>query len=75
MLDFVKAKELLKKHGQEHVLRFFDELDEDGRRGLLRQIEDVDFDMLDVIHHPKQEEKGKISPLKPSVPPGKSPPP
>ncbi len=63
MLDFVKAKELLKKHGQEHVLRFFDELDEDGRRGLLRQIEDVDFDMLDVIHHPKQEEKGKITPL------------
>ena len=63
MLDFAKAKELLKKHGQEHVLRFFDELDEDGRRGLLRQIEDVDFDMLDVIHHPKQEEKGKITPL------------
>lgn len=63
MLDFVKAEELLKKHGQEHVLRFFDELNEDGRRGLLRQIEDVDFDMLDVIHHPKQEEKGKITPL------------
>lgn len=63
MLDFAKAEELLKKHGQEQVLRFFDELDEDGRRGLLRQIEDVDFEMLDAIHHPKEEGKGKITPL------------
>lgn len=63
MLDFAKAEELLKKQGQEHVLHFFDELDEEGQRGLLRQIEDVDFDMLEMIHHPSREKKGVISPL------------
>ncbi len=63
MLDYTKAQELLKKHGQEHVLRFFYELDEEKKREFLRQIEDVDFEMLDVIEHPNQEKKGIITPL------------
>ncbi|MCK5113156.1 MAG: UDPGP type 1 family protein [Phycisphaerae bacterium] len=47
MFDIATAKEVLKRHGQEHVLKFYDELDDEHRKLLLRQIEGLDFDMLD----------------------------
>ena len=62
MLQRTDAENLLKKYGQEHVLRFYDELDENGQRSLLKQVEEIDFEMLGAIGA-KQQEKGKISPL------------
>jgi UDP-N-acetylglucosamine/UDP-N-acetylgalactosamine diphosphorylase len=38
---------LLAAHGQEHVLRFWDELDAERRSELRREIESIDFDLLD----------------------------
>ncbi len=38
-----KAKELLKQYGQEHLLKYFDELGEEERAGLLGQIAGIDF--------------------------------
>ena len=46
MLSYQDALKLLKKHGQEHVLRFWNELTSDGREHLLNQIERIDFDNL-----------------------------
>jgi UDP-N-acetylglucosamine/UDP-N-acetylgalactosamine diphosphorylase len=43
-LDRLVAK--LRPHGQEHLLRFWDELDEAGRRHLTRQLEAVNFDQI-----------------------------
>ena len=62
MLQRTDAENLLKKYGQEHVLRFYDELDENGQRSLLKQVEEIDFEMLGAIGA-KQQKKGKISPL------------
>jgi len=36
----------LERAGQSHLLRFFDELDESGKKALLAQIEAIDFDLL-----------------------------
>ncbi len=39
----------LKKHGQEHVLKFIDELNPAQRCELLMQLEQIDFDELDKL--------------------------
>jgi UDP-N-acetylglucosamine/UDP-N-acetylgalactosamine diphosphorylase len=44
-----RARARLRRHGQEHVLRFFEELDDDGRARLLAQIEELDLDWLDRV--------------------------
>jgi UDP-N-acetylglucosamine/UDP-N-acetylgalactosamine diphosphorylase len=34
-------------HGQEHVFRFFDELDQSGKAAFLEQLDRIDFDLMD----------------------------
>lgn len=46
-MTFEDARRLLTQHDQEHVLRFWDRLDEDGQARLLRQIEDLDFEAIE----------------------------
>ena len=45
-LSAVEAWERLEKYGQAHVLRFWDDLDEAGRRKLLDHIERIDFALM-----------------------------
>ncbi len=40
-------KKLLKKHGQSHLLEFWDELDTDQKSSLLAQIQQLDFEKID----------------------------
>jgi UDP-N-acetylglucosamine/UDP-N-acetylgalactosamine diphosphorylase len=42
--------ELLKPHGQEHLLRFWDEVDNAGRQRLARQIEGVDLAQIAALY-------------------------
>jgi UDP-N-acetylglucosamine/UDP-N-acetylgalactosamine diphosphorylase len=42
-------RQRLARHGQEHVLRFWDELDQDGRARLAGQLETLDLDQLDAL--------------------------
>src|SRR3954447_4544555 len=42
-------RERLAAHGQEGVLRFWDELDEDGRARLASELEALDLDQLDEL--------------------------
>src|SRR3954463_13523379 len=42
-------RQRLARHGQEHVLRFWDELDEEGRARLAGQLETLDLDQLDAL--------------------------
>lgn len=44
------ALSLLERHGQTHLLRFWDELDEAGRATLLADIASVDFDQVAHLH-------------------------
>lgn len=41
-----ELRQRLKKHSQEHVLAFWDRLDDNERRSLLAQLQELDFDQL-----------------------------
>ena len=47
MLNHDSALDLLRAHGQEHVLAFWDQLDAAGREALLAQVGEIDFDALE----------------------------
>jgi UDP-N-acetylglucosamine/UDP-N-acetylgalactosamine diphosphorylase len=49
MMDRASARRRLSRHGQEHVLRFFDELGAQEQAELLAQIEQLDLDWLDWV--------------------------
>jgi len=40
------AKAIADTNGQAHILRFWDDLTDEGKAGLLAQIEDIDFEMI-----------------------------
>lgn len=44
--ELCKAKELLKKYNQEHLLNFYDELEEDEKKILISQINSTDFNKV-----------------------------
>lgn len=52
-MNYEQTKELLKRNGQEQLLRFWDELDETGKEKLLRNIERLDFSVLENLKHPQ----------------------
>ena len=59
-----QAKEKLARYGQEHVLRYYEELSEQEKQGLLDQIEATDMTMLDACKHREElAKKGVITPL------------
>jgi len=44
--SFCKCKQILEKYGQEHLLAFYDELDDDKKAMLLKQILQIDFEEM-----------------------------
>lgn len=48
-MTYEDALEILKKYGQEHVLAYYDELNDEEKLSLLSQIEEIDFSMFDVL--------------------------
>ena len=66
-MDYNKAKELLEKYGQEQLLRYYDELNDDRKASLLKQIEGIDFSLLDLIKDNSEAKKGVITPLDSAV--------
>ena len=64
MFTLEEAKVKLDGAGQEHLLQYFDELDEAQQTGLLNQIEALDLSLLDLIKDGvKEVPKGKLAPL------------
>lgn len=63
-MTLAQAKEKLQKYGQEQVLRYYDELSESEKQGLLDQIEATDMDILESCKHMDElNKRGVISPL------------
>ena len=63
-MDRAKAEAKLKEYGQEHVLKYFDELDESEQQALLSQIEETDFSVLSHIDDAKKGgARGVFAPL------------
>lgn len=59
-----QVKEKLAKYNQEHVLKYYDELNEAGKQALLEQIAETDMEILEACHHREEiAQKGVITPL------------
>lgn len=58
-----QAEELLKKYNQEHILRYYDELEDSQKKLLLDQIEKLDFSLIDIDKETEHNNGGKIEPL------------
>lgn len=63
-MTLAQAREKLEKYGQEHVLKYYEELDEGERKVLLAQIEATDMRQLESCRHREElAKKGVITPL------------
>lgn len=54
-MDFTKLKELLFKYKQEHLLRFWDELNHNQQEKLYNQIMTIDFELMDSLIRQTQQ--------------------
>ena len=63
-MDFEQGLGKLKAAGQEHVLKYYDELTKEQQESLLSQIEATDFSVLSSLKSNKGgDARGKITPL------------
>lgn len=63
-MDLAQAKEKLKKYGQEHVLKYYDELSGQEQKLLLEQIDATDMSLLEACRHREDlGQRGIITPL------------
>lgn len=63
-MNYTQAAEKLEKYGQTHILKYYDELGEEEKNELLKQIEETDFSVLSLCKKGGSEvKKGKITPL------------
>lgn len=59
-----QAKEKLEQYGQQHVLRYYEELSDAEKQALLDQIEATDMSILEACFHKEElAKKGEITPL------------
>lgn len=67
-MNLNEAKELLEKYDQNHLLKYYNDLDESQKKSLLEQISGIDFELLKLIKNGgKEAEKGVITPLDDAV--------
>ena len=53
--DIAQIKYKLKKYGQEHLLNFYDTLDENKKEELLKQINEIDFELINSLYSKTKE--------------------
>ena len=62
-MNYEQALDKLTKYGQQHLLHFYGELNEEQKQTLLSQIEATDFEVLASLDATHKMEHGKIAPL------------
>lgn len=63
-MNYEQIVDLLKEHNQEQLLRYYEELSDEGKMKLLSQIEKVDWSLLDMVkEHGTDAVRGVIKPL------------
>ncbi len=63
-MNYEKTLEMLKEIGQEHLLKYYDELSQQEKENLLAQIEETDFTVIKFLNSGKKSlGRGKIEPL------------
>ncbi|XP_055334648.1 UDP-N-acetylhexosamine pyrophosphorylase-like [Paramacrobiotus metropolitanus] len=60
-LDMAGISHTLDKHGQQHLLQFWDTLREEERQSLLHQLEHVDFQHVDKMYQQTKDSAGIIA--------------
>jgi UDP-N-acetylglucosamine/UDP-N-acetylgalactosamine diphosphorylase len=76
MPELNDIRKTLEQHGQEHLLSFWDDLNEDQQQSFLQQLEAIDFDELDelieshVRHEPDKSIPDDLQPADPIPPVG-----
>lgn len=65
MMDYEKIFNTAKEHGQEHLFRYYDELNEAEKRKLLTQAASLDYSIFDILGKKSEAEnkRGVIEPL------------
>ena len=51
-MTYEQAKQLLQEKGQEHLLKYYDELDNAGKAKLLAAIEDLNWEFEEALANP-----------------------
>ncbi len=63
-MDYAQAKEKLQKYGQEHLLKYYEELSDASKETLLTQIEETDMSVIEYIHGGSaSDNRGVITPI------------
>lgn len=62
-MQYGEMQKILSKHGQLHVLKWWDELDEAGRAQLAKQIGQIDWELLSLVHKEAEADRGEILPI------------
>ena len=63
-MNYENARKKLEKYGQLHVLDYYDELTEEQKKALLKQIDETDFSVIRYAAKPHGSQvRGKITPL------------
>jgi hypothetical protein len=65
MITFEEAKAILSEHDQGHILKYYSELSESEKSDLLKQIETIDFSVLEALKGDKDitAKRGNFAPL------------
>ena len=63
-MNYQDAYRKLEEYGQQHVLKYYEELNDEEKADLLRQIEETDFSIVKYLEHKGGESgEGHISPI------------
>lgn len=60
---YLKTKEKLKKYNQEHLLKFYDELNDKEKENLLEDILDINFEQITTLFNEIKKEDNVINSL------------
>ena len=63
-MTYNELYKLLENHGQTHLLKYWDELSEESKANLAKQIENIDWKLLDILKNRSEiENRGVLAPL------------
>lgn len=63
-MNYETSFQNVQKYKQEHLLKYYHELSSEQQEDLLKQIENIDWRLLDFLNNKDNAVKGKIEPLK-----------
>ena len=66
--QYLKAKEIIKKYNQEHLLEFYNNLSEEKKEKIVNQIVNIDFEQINKLYQNTkktvEKDEAKIEPIK-----------